>query len=102
MSGFLLDTNVLSEVLRPLPDANVAAWLKRQAKDFLFLSVVTMGELRKGATLLPQSTRRAQLEQSIGVLVPSWFAGRILPVTDRKSTRLNSSHLGISYAVFCL
>jgi predicted nucleic acid-binding protein len=82
MSGFLLDTNVLSEVLRPLPDANVAAWLKRQAKDFLFLSVVTMGELRKGATLLPQSTRRAQLEQSIGVLVPSWFAGRILPVTQ--------------------
>ena len=82
MSGFLLDTNVLSEVLRPLPDANVAAWLKRQAKDFLFLSVVTMRELRKGDTLLPQSTRRAQLEQSIGVLVPSWFAGRILPVTQ--------------------
>lgn len=90
MSGFLLDTNVLSEVLRPLPDANVAAWLKRQAKDFLFLSVVTMGELRKGATLLPQSTRRAQLEQSIGVLVPSWFAGRILPVT-KPSPRVGAS-----------
>ena len=81
MSGFLLDTNIPSEVLRPLPDANVAAWLKRQDKDSLFLSVVTIGELRKGAALLPQSNRRTQLERWIGVLVPSWFAGRILPVT---------------------
>ena len=82
MSGFLLDTNIPSEVLRPLPNANVVAWLKRQSRDSLFLSVVTIGELRKGATLLPQSARRAQLEELIEVLVPWWFAGRILPVTQ--------------------
>jgi predicted nucleic acid-binding protein len=51
MRGYLLDTNIPSETLRPRPDANVAAWLKSQVKDSQFLSVVTMGELRKGATL---------------------------------------------------
>jgi predicted nucleic acid-binding protein len=53
MTGYLLDTNIPSETLRPHPDAKVAAWLKSQVKDSQFLSVVTMGELRKGATLLP-------------------------------------------------
>jgi predicted nucleic acid-binding protein len=48
MSGFLLDTNIPSEMLRPRPDASVAAWLKRQANETLFVSVVTMGELRRG------------------------------------------------------
>ena|ERR1035438_8243674 len=87
MNGFLLDTNIPSEVLRPLPDSNVAAWLKRQAKDSLFLSVVTLGELRKGATLLPASKRRTQLEQWLAVIVPLWFAGRILPVTQAIADR---------------
>ena len=51
MNGFLLDTNIPSETSRPRPDANVTAWLKRQARDAQFLSVVTFGELRKSATL---------------------------------------------------
>ena len=58
MIGYLLDTNIPSETLRPRPDANVSAWLKGQVKDSQFLSVVTMGELRKGATLLPLSAKR--------------------------------------------
>jgi len=81
-SGFLLDTNVPSELLRPRPDANVAAWVKRQAKETLFVSVVTLGELRRGVTLLTeQSARRTELERMIGETVPSWFQDRILPVT---------------------
>ena len=82
MTGFLLDTNIPSEMLRPRPDLNVAAWIKRQANETLFLSVVTMGELRRGATLLAeQSPRRIELEQMIHNEVPSWFQDRILPVT---------------------
>src|ERR1700722_6764436 len=82
MNGFLLDTNVPSEMLRPRPAASVAASLKRQANETLFVSVVTMGELRRGATLLAeQSRRRAELEQMIHEKVPSWFQDRILPVT---------------------
>ncbi len=51
---FLLDTNIPAETLRPLPNAQVAAWLERQAKEAQFLIVVTIGELRRGATLLAQ------------------------------------------------
>ena len=82
MNGFLVDTNVISEILRPAPDANVAAWSQRQGKASLFLSVVSMGELRKGVTLLPPSARRTQLEQSIEAQVPLWFQSRILSVTQ--------------------
>jgi predicted nucleic acid-binding protein len=82
VSGFLLDTNIPSEMLRPRPDANVATWVKRQANATLFVSVVTMGELRRGVTLLAeQSPRRAELERMVHEKVPSWFQDRILPVT---------------------
>jgi predicted nucleic acid-binding protein len=82
VKGFLLDTNIPSEMLRPRPDPNVADWVKRQANETLFVSVVTMGELRRGITLLAeQSRRRAELEQMIHEKVPSWFQDRILPVT---------------------
>jgi len=81
-SGFLLDTNVPSEMLRPRPEANVIAWVKGQVKDTLFVSVVTLGELRRGVTLLAeQSSRRAELERMIHEKVPSWFQDRILPIT---------------------
>lgn len=82
MSGFLVDTNIISEVLRPAPDARVAVWSQEVSKYLLFLSVVSMGELRKGITIMPAGTRRTQLEKSIEDLVPAWFAGRILPVTQ--------------------
>jgi predicted nucleic acid-binding protein len=81
-SGFLLDTNVPSEMLRSRPEPNVIAWVKRQVKETLFVSVVTLGELRRGVTLLAeQSSRRAELERTIHENVPSWFGDRILPIT---------------------
>jgi toxin FitB len=87
MNGFLVDTNVISEILRTAPDANVAAWSQRQAKQMLFLSVVSMGELRKGITILPPSARRTHLEKSIETQVPIWFHGRILSVTQAIAER---------------
>jgi len=48
--GYLLDTNIPSETLSPSPDAKVAAWLESHAQDSQFLSVVTLGELRRGIT----------------------------------------------------
>ena len=82
MNGFLLDTNLPSELFRPQPDENVSHWLLSQAKATLFLSVVTLGELRKGATLLPSGAKRSRIEHSIASVIPSWFSGRILPVTQ--------------------
>ena len=63
MSGFLLDTNIPSELTRPMPDSRVRDWVRAQDNASLYLSVVSVGELRRGLTLLPQSKRRAQLEQ---------------------------------------
>jgi predicted nucleic acid-binding protein len=82
VSGFLLDTNIPSETLRPLPAAKVAAWLERQTKESQFLSVVTIGELRRGTTLLAPGARRTQLERFIEITVPLWFGPRVLPVTQ--------------------
>ena len=60
-AGFLLDTNVPSETLRPVPHPNVISWIEAQSKDVQFLSVVSIGELRRGAALLlPGSARRAR------------------------------------------
>jgi toxin FitB len=50
--GCLLDTNIVSETLRRVPDVKVAAWLENQSKDSQFISVITIGELRRGAALL--------------------------------------------------
>ena len=87
MSGFLIDTNVISEILRPLPDAQVVAWSQNSSKEHLFLSVVSFGEIRKGLTIMPAGARRSQLERAIDELIPSWFAGRILPMSQTIAER---------------
>ena len=81
MSGFLVDTNVISEVLRREPNPRVLSWSKTQEKAQLFLSVIALGELRKGLTILPSSARRARLERAIAERLTGWFDDRILPVT---------------------
>ena len=87
MNGFLLDTNLPSELFKPQPDRHVLDWLESYPKSSLFLSVVTLGELRKGATLLPSSAKRSRIEHAISTLVPFWFSGRILPVTQAVAER---------------
>src|SRR6266567_4658850 len=87
MSGFLLDTNVPSELIRARPEPRVAAWLDAQTDEQLFLSVVTLGEIRKGFTILRDAKRSAYLENWLkGDLLP-WFAGRILPVIQAIADR---------------
>jgi toxin FitB len=63
MNGSLVDTNVISEILRPTPDTHVVTWSQKTLKENLFLSVISMGELRKGLTILPPSIRRSQTRE---------------------------------------
>src|SRR5260370_31616884 len=87
MSGFLLDTNIPSELIGARPERRVSEWHEAQADESLFLSVVTLGELRKGITILREGKRRAQLEQwFVDDLLP-WFENRILPVTQAIADR---------------
>ena len=75
----VLDTNVVSELMRTRPHPGVVVWLDRQAGDMLFVTAVTEAEIRTGVALLPDGERRrglsASTERAFGVL----FAGRILP-----------------------
>lgn len=81
MSGFLLDTNIPSELIRTRPEPRLENWVYAQDEQALYLSVVSIGELRRGFVLLSAIKRRAALEQWFeNDLVPR-FRGRILPVT---------------------
>jgi len=80
-------TNIPSELTRETPDARVAAFLKSAGKESVFLSVMTIGEICKGIDLLPVSQKRSGLQIWLDVEVRSWFAGRILPVTESIAER---------------
>lgn len=80
MSGFLLDTNCISEVVRKKPDPLVLHWLDAADESILYLSVLTLGEIRKGLAGLPQSRRQTLLESWLELDLKSRFSGRILPI----------------------
>ncbi len=82
MTGFLLDTNVPSELTRPKPDPQVEKWLDDADDELLFFGTVSLGEIFKGLTILPESKRRQQLQQWIEETLRPWFEGRILPVSE--------------------
>ncbi|MBL8471261.1 MAG: type II toxin-antitoxin system VapC family toxin [Rhodocyclaceae bacterium] len=75
----LLDTNVVSEPLRRAPEARVIAWIDAQALETLYLSAMTVAELRAGVALLPAGKRRTALHESLEKQVLPMFAGRMLP-----------------------
>lgn len=75
----LLDTNVLSELLRAAPEPMLLAWFAAQPSESLFVSAVTQAEMMLGARLLPPGKRRASLEAALGAMFSEDFAGRVLP-----------------------
>jgi toxin FitB len=75
----VLDTNVLSEVLRPLPDEHVLRWLEKQDRDLVFTTAVTQAEILYGVEMLPAGRRRNRLHSAVERLFADEFHGRILP-----------------------
>src|SRR5437660_10047651 len=80
MSGYLLDTNCISELVRLKPEASVIVWMQATDETLLYLSVLTLGEIRKGLAGLPQGKRRTHLETWLELELRARFAGRILPI----------------------
>ena len=74
----LLDTNVVSEPLRHMPEMRVVEWIDAQPVETLFLSAITVAELRAGVALLPAGKRRAGLQENLEKRVLPLFAGRVL------------------------
>ena len=75
----LLDTTVMSEPLRQAPEQRVVAWIDAQPMETLFLSAITVAELRAGVALLPAGKRRAGLQENLEKRVLPLFVGRVLP-----------------------
>jgi predicted nucleic acid-binding protein len=75
----LLDTNVVSEAMRPKPDRNALGWLDAQAAETLYLSTVSLAELLLGIESLPAGKRRRALAAALAEHVLALFAGRIVP-----------------------
>lgn len=82
MNGWLLDTNVVSELRKTRPDPRVKAWSNAQAPDSLFLSTVTLAEIRYGIECQPEAAFREELELWLAEELQPWFARRILPVDE--------------------
>ena len=82
-TGYLLDTNVISETVRARPDDNVMRWLDGLPPEQLFVSVLSLGEIRKGALLVQDTGRRSRLLEWLENDLAQWFDNRVLPVDAR-------------------
>ena len=82
MTGWLLDTNVLSELRRPKPEPKVIAFVAAKPLDSLFISSVTLAEIRFGIELVGDAARRAELTDWLTHKVRPMFGQRVLPVTE--------------------
>jgi predicted nucleic acid-binding protein len=75
----VLDTNVLSELIRPAPEPKVLAWLEAQTMDELFTTAISRGEMLYGAHILPTGRRRDDLLREIEAIFSTDMADRVLP-----------------------
>jgi predicted nucleic acid-binding protein len=82
VTGYLLDTNIISELRRPRPEKKVVAFVAAQALDSLHVSAVSLAEIRFGIELVGDAARRAELNGWLTHKVRPMFDGRVLPVTE--------------------
>ncbi len=76
MTGWLLDTNIISELRRPRPEPKVVAFIASQMLELLFISVVTLAEIRFGIERLDDATHRAELT--------AWLTHKVRPMFDQR------------------
>ena len=86
MSGWLLDTNVISELRRPRPNARVRAFVAGQALEELFVSTVTFAEIRYGIEAVGDLGRRAELND--------WLAHKVRPMFDQRVLEVSEDEIG--------
>ena len=82
MTGWLLDTNILSELRRPKPEPKVVAFIAAQPLEELHISTVTLAEIRFGIEVLPEVTRRSELNNWLTHKVRPMFEHRVVPISE--------------------
>jgi hypothetical protein len=85
--AFLVDTCVLSELIKKRPNPLVVRWVDDAEEETLYLSVLTIGELQKGVAKLRPSAKRRTLERWVGTDLPARFVRRILPISIEVAVR---------------
>lgn len=85
--SYLIDTNVLSELRRKQPDAGVVDWFSKRPADTLYLSVLSMGEIRKGIEGVSDPQRAHALTDWLEIELPKFFLGRLLPIDEAVADR---------------
>jgi predicted nucleic acid-binding protein len=78
--GYLIDTNVISELRRREPEPRVVQWVERKPAGLLYMSVLSLGEIRRGVENLQASERQQALRAWLEEDLPAFFAGRLLPI----------------------
>ena len=81
MTGWLLDTNIISELRRPKPEPKVTEFIRSQPLEGLFVSIVTFAEIRFGIELLPDATRRSDLND--------WLAHKVRPMFEQRALAIS-------------
>jgi predicted nucleic acid-binding protein len=76
---YLLDTCLISELIKPSPDKNVTHWIKSEYSESLFISVITVGEIRKGLSIIPSSGKKEKLSNWLNTLLEE-YSERILTI----------------------
>jgi predicted nucleic acid-binding protein len=82
VTGWLLDTNIISELRRPKPEPKVTEFIRAQPLEGLFVSIVTFAEIRFGIELLPDATRRSDLNDWLAHKVRPMFEQRVLAISE--------------------
>jgi predicted nucleic acid-binding protein len=91
----VLDTNVISEPAKPIPNQSVVAWLNEQPAETLYLTATSLAELFAGIGILPDGKRKAQVHQRMSDLVGIFFGPRILPF-DRNAAMAYASIMALA------
>jgi len=109
----ILDTNVLSELMKRNPNPDVVSWVNNQTSSSLFITSITQAEILYGLELLPDGQRKARLRKTAEEMFDTDFSGRILPfdsntagiwaniVSGRKRSGLPISHFDAQIAAIC-
>lgn len=85
--SYLLDTNIISELVRPKPAKAVLAWFENIPSEALHISVLTLGEIRKGVEQMPDGARREKLRLWLEHDLADWFETRVLPIDIQVADR---------------
>ena len=85
--SYLVDTHVLSELRRKQPDPKVVAWMQARPRPSMFLSVLTLGEIRKGIERIEEASRKQALLDWLEIELPHYFVGRLLKIDAQTADR---------------